>query len=134
MSELNVKSERLVELKNILTDYYNKFNQENLDLNLLTFAIDKKTDDKLSFVMLNENDVQGSLIEIINQGIGDPENEDNDLGLMVINALAEYMMRLCAQYPTQFTRFKEGVQYFKNILKEMNETENKEQIDKQHNN
>ena len=92
-----------------------ELNEEN-GFELLLIAHDVQNKTSGVYTLVNADDERESLIRCIDNAISAAAfkgAEKNPQEWKTLNALAEYLMRLCAMFPSLYENFKKGVEKYK---------------------
>ena len=103
------ESPRLVSLCEHLQSWFDQYTDEDFkdeenDMGILLLAHDNKAHRTLKYQLVNEKDPRESLVQTINQGIGDIFN--NKEANEIFNSFTEYLIRVFIEYPELWKRFQ----------------------------
>ena len=108
--EDETESPRLVSLAEHMQAWFDQYTDEDFKdeengMGILLLAHDNKAHRTLKYQLVNETDPRESLVQTINQGIGDIfyDKEANE----IFNSFTEYLIRLFQEYPKLWERFQE---------------------------
>lgn len=108
--EDETESPRLVSLAEHMQAWFDQYTDEDFKdeengMGILLLAHDNKAHRTLKYQLVNETDPRESLVQTINQGIGDIfyDKEANE----IFNSFTEYLIRLFIEYPKLWERFQE---------------------------
>lgn len=107
--EDETESPRLVSLAEHMQAWFDQYTDEDFKdeengMGILLLAHDNKAHRTLKYQLVNETDPRESLVQTINQGIGDIfyDKEANE----IFNSFTEYLIRVFQQYPELWEKFQ----------------------------
>lgn len=109
---------RLNVLMNKVNEFINTLPADMKDdaFNLLLFAHDAKNKVTATYIFGEAEDMRASLVECIDNcitGAALKGAKEQCQEWEIVNALGEYMMKLCAMFPGLYENFKQGVEHYK---------------------